>query len=103
LAIVDQGRLVALDTPQGLITTYANQIRVVFTTEHTDLSWLEGIPQVRKVTRHGPRVEVEGSGPVLALVAASLVDHGIVPSDLRMEQPTLEDVFLAVTGHGDRN
>ena len=99
LAIVDQGKLVALDTPQGLITTYASQIRVVFTTEHADLSWLEQIPQVRHVTRHGPRVEVEGSGPVLALVAASVVAHGIVPSDLRMEQPTLEDVFLAVTGY----
>jgi ABC-2 type transport system ATP-binding protein len=103
LAIVDQGRLVALDTPQGLITTYANQIRVVFTTDHADISWLEQIPQVRSVTRHGPRVEVEGSGPVLALVAALLVAHGITPSDLRMEQPTLEDVFLAVTGRRDRN
>jgi len=26
------------------------------------------------------------------------VAHGITPSDLRVEQPTLEDVFLAVTG-----
>jgi len=103
LAIVDQGKLVALDTPQGLITTYASQIKVVFTTEHSDLSWLEQIPQVRSVTRHGPRVEVGGSGPVLALVAASLVAHGIMPSDLRMEQPTLEDVFLAITGHKDGN
>jgi len=103
LAIVDQGKLVALDTPQGLITTHANQIRVIFTTDHVDISWLEQIPQVRSVTRHGPRVEVEGSGPVLALVAASLVAHGITPSDLRMEQPTLEDVFLAITGHKDRN
>jgi len=103
LAIVDHGKLVALDTPQGLITTYASQIKVVFTTEHSDLSWLEQIPQVRSLTKHGPRVEVGGSGPVLALVAASLVAHGITPSDLRMEQPTLEDVFLAITGHKDRN
>ncbi len=103
LAIVDQGKLVALDTPQGLITTYANQSKVVFTAEHTDLPWLKQIPHVRSVTRHGPRVEVEGTGPVLALVAASLVDHGIVPSDLRTEQPTLEDVFLNITGHGAHN
>jgi ABC-2 type transport system ATP-binding protein len=103
LAIVDQGKLVALDKPQGLITTHANQIRVIFTTDHADISWLAQIPQVRSVTRHGPRVEVEGSGPVLALVAASLVAHGITPSDLRMEQPTLEDVFLAITGRRDRN
>jgi ABC-2 type transport system ATP-binding protein len=103
LAIVNQGKIVALDTPQGLITTHANQIRIIFTTERTDLSWLEQISQVRRVIRHGPRVEVEGSGSVLALVAASLVAHGIMPSDLRMEQPTLEDVFLNITGHGATN
>jgi len=103
LAIVNQGRIAALDTPQGLITRYANQIRVIFTTDHADLSWLEKVPQVRSVTRHGPRVEVEGNGPVLALVAASLVEHGIIPSDLHMEQPTLEDVFLNITGYGARN
>ena len=100
LAVVDKGRIVALDTPQGLISTHASQLRVVFSTDHTDLSWLEEVPYARRITRRGPRVEVEGSGPVLALVAAALVEHGITPSDLRVEQPTLEDVFLALTGHG---
>jgi hypothetical protein len=37
---------------------------------------------------------------VLVLVAAALVEHGIVPADLRIEQPNLEDVFLKLTGHG---
>ncbi len=100
VAVMDCGRIAALDTPQGLIATYAGQIRVIFSTERTDLSWLEEVPHVNRVTRRGPRVEVEGSGPVLALVAAGLVDHGITPSDLRVEQPTLEDVFLTITGHG---
>jgi ABC-2 type transport system ATP-binding protein len=54
---------------------------------------------VRKVARNGPRVEVEGNGSLLALVAAALVEHDIVPADLRVEQPTLEDVFLKLTGH----
>jgi ABC-2 type transport system ATP-binding protein len=35
---------------------------------------------------------------VLAYVAAALVEHGIVPADLRVERTTLEDVFLALTG-----
>jgi hypothetical protein len=34
---------------------------------------------------------------VLALVAAKLVSHGLVPADLRVEQATLEDVFLRLT------
>ncbi len=98
LAIVNQGRIVATDTPQGLITTYADRIKVIFSTEHEDISFLEEIPQVNRVTRRGQRVEVEGNGAVLALVAAALAGHGIIPADLRAEQPTLEDVFLSITG-----
>ena len=103
VAVMDQGRVAALDTPQGLITTYAGQIRVIFSTERADLSWLKDVPHVHRVTRRDSRVEVEGHGPVLALVAAALADHGITPSDLRVEQPTLEDVFLTITDHGVRN
>jgi ABC-2 type transport system ATP-binding protein len=99
VAIVDRGKVVASDTPQGLINKIASEVHVIFTTEKTDLLWLDKVPGVKKVTRQGWRVDVEGSGPVLALVAAALVEHGIVPSDLRVEQPTLEDVFLKVTGH----
>jgi ABC-2 type transport system ATP-binding protein len=99
LAIVDRGKIVATDTPQGLITQNTSEVRVIFTTEQTGLTWLEKIPGVKKVTAQGQRVEVEGGGPLLALVAAALVEHGIVPSDLRVEQPTLEDVFLKLTGH----
>ena len=98
LAILDQGKIVAMGTPQGLITEYASEIKVIFTTDQEDLSWLDEIVQVRKITKSGPRVEVEGSGSVLALVAASLVEHGITPCDLRIEQPSLEDVFLKLTG-----
>jgi len=97
VAIVDRGKIAAINSPQGLITEYASQIRVILTTEETDLAFLNEIPQVKRFSRSGPKVEVEGSGPVLALVAAALVEHGIVPADLRVEQPTLEDVFLKLT------
>jgi ABC-2 type transport system ATP-binding protein len=99
LAIVDKGRIAAMDTPQGLITEYVSGVRVIFSTDRTGLSFLDEIPQVKRVTRSGPRVEVEGSGAVLAKVAATLVQNGIVPADLRLEQPTLEDVFLKITGN----
>ena len=50
-------------------------------------------PQVKKVTRNGRTVEVEGIGSFVSLMAAKLVSHGIVPNDLRTRQPSLEDVF----------
>lgn len=99
LVVVDRGRVVATDTPQGLIARHGGGIRVLFSMAEEDLSWLERVPGVEGISRSGPRVEVTGSGPVLALVATELVSRGIVPEDLRIEQPTLEDVFLAITGH----
>jgi ABC-2 type transport system ATP-binding protein len=99
VAVVDRGKIIASDTPRGLISRYTSEVQVIFSTEKTDLPWLEQVPGVKKVVRQGLRVEVEGSGPLLALVAAALVAHGIVPADLRVEQPSLEDVFLKLTGH----
>jgi len=98
LAVVDLGKVVASGSPQGLIARYTSEGRVLFTSEKTDLPWLATVPGVKKVAVKGQRVEVEGSGPVLALTAAALVEHGIVPADLRIEQPSLEDVFLKLTG-----
>ncbi len=98
VAIVDRGKIVAMDTPQGMVTQYATGVRVIFTAEARDLLWLKDVAGVKNVVRNGPRVEVEGSGPILALVAAALVARGIVPADLRVEQPSLEDVFLKLTG-----
>jgi ABC-2 type transport system ATP-binding protein len=98
LAVMHQGKIAALDTPQALINTYAGAIKVIFSTEITDIGWLKTVPHVHSISRQGPKVEVKGDGPVLALVASELVKHGIIPLDLRKEQPTLEDVFLKITG-----
>jgi ABC-2 type transport system ATP-binding protein len=94
VAVIDQGRVVATGTAQELIARSQEGIRVRFSTDREDISFLESIDGVREVARRGPNVEVGGTGPVLARVAASLVDHGIVPADLRMQQPTLEDAYM---------
>jgi ABC-2 type transport system ATP-binding protein len=99
LAVIDKGRVIALDTPRGLIGSYADELRVIFTTDLSDLDWLHKVDGVKSIERDGPRVMVYGRGAVLALVAASLVEHGIIPEDLHLEQPSLEDVFLKITGH----
>jgi ABC-2 type transport system ATP-binding protein len=101
LAIVNRGRIVATDSPQGLINKYATQIKLSFSTDEPDISYLENIESVKSVNRYGARVEIIGTGPVLALVSAALVEHGFVPADLRVNQPTLEDVFLTLTSDED--
>ncbi len=49
------------------------------------------------VRRHGPEVHVEGTGPLLAHVGAHLVAAGRPALDLRIERPSLEDRFVALT------
>ena len=99
LAVVEAGRTVAVDTPQGLISAHTGGVRVVFTCAESGLDFLDRIEHVQRVSRHGTRVEVAGDGPVLALTGAALVQHGIVPTDLHVEEATLEDAYLHLTGH----
>jgi ABC-2 type transport system ATP-binding protein len=99
VAVVERGRIVALGPPVALIDEYAPDLRVVFTAGDLDVSWLGTLDHVHAVTRRGSRVMVQGDGPVLPLVAAALVERGFVPADLQVERPSLENVFLELTGH----
>ena len=99
VAVVDGGNIIALDTPRGLVARYDPLEQVVFTCDLDELDWLGRVPGARRVVRRGPRVVVEGTGPLLAHVAAALVARGVTPVDLRVVEPSLEDVFLKLTGH----
>ena len=103
LAIIDRGRVIATNTPQKLIDSLHLPVRVLFSTEQHDLSWLEDLEVVDSVSRRGDEVEVLGGGAALALVAHQLVSHDIVPTDLRVVRPTVEDAFLALTGKSVRS
>ena len=103
VAVVDEGRVIALDTPQGLIDGLGLPSVVRFTTPEPDLGWVERLDVVESLTRHGDAVEIRGKGALLALVASELVAHGIVPLDLRVDRPSVEDAFLALTGRKTRD
>ncbi|MCA9937961.1 MAG: ABC transporter ATP-binding protein [Anaerolineales bacterium] len=104
LAIVDKGRIVALDTPQALIRQVQGENRVRFTANgQFQVSMLETVPSVSRVTQSGNDVVVYGDGALLAHVAARLAEFGIAPDDLHADRANLEDVFLALTGNDIRN
>ena len=97
LVVIDSGTVVAEGSPQGLIERYGGGVRVRFSHPGDDLSWLREVPHVTEVLQVRDRYEVRGNGPVLAYVAAALVERGIAPVDLRQERASLEDVFLTLT------
>ena len=100
VAIVDHGKIVALDTPQNLIDSLGADHRVVFEVEGTlNEESLRAVPGVVRVERAGGRVVVYGQedGLVKGVVDA-LEAEGIRFVNLRTERPTLEDLFLALTG-----
>jgi ABC-2 type transport system ATP-binding protein len=103
LAIIDHGRVIALDTPQGLIAKHGGSQMLTFSSAEPDLGWLEDLDVVQSVERTGERVTVTGEGALVPLASAALVQHGIVPHDLRVHQRSLEETFLRLTGRDNSN
>lgn len=100
VAIVDHGQIVALDTPQALIDSLGAENRVVFEVQaQFDDEPLRAVPGVVRVEQIGERVVVYGRGEgLVGAVVGTLEGRGVRFENLHTEQPTLEDVFLALTG-----
>jgi ABC-2 type transport system ATP-binding protein len=100
VAIVDSGKIVALDTPSGLIQSVGVDKRVSFNVAGKfDEGIFADCPGVSGVTRSGDRIAVQGRGDtIVGDVIRTLEAGGAGYSDLRTEQPSLEDVFLSLTG-----
>jgi len=108
VAVIHRGRIVALDAPEHLVATAAARRRVSFRVDGTHdsgghathaLGSLGSLPTVRSVRRIDGRIIVEGRGDALVGdVIGALAGSGIRALDLRTEQSSLEDVFLALTG-----
>jgi ABC-2 type transport system ATP-binding protein len=99
VAVIDSGRVVAIDTPAGLVARAATEQRIRFRpSAPLDGRLLTDLPEVRSVSRIGPQVVVTGSGNLLNAVISTLARNQIVAAELRVEQANLDDAFVALTG-----
>ncbi len=105
VAIIDRGKVIALDSPQNLIDGLGDESRVVFETSAPfEPALVECLPGVSRVEKIGDRVVVYGRKDGLVSRIANALDEVHFPFDnIRSEQPTLEDVFLKLTGNEIRN
>jgi daunorubicin resistance ABC transporter ATP-binding subunit len=99
IAVVDHGRVVANDTPANLKASLGSTV--------IELGFADGVAD-RAVALIGARAERDGSvvrittdrsTAVLIETLRTLDAAGIAPERLTVREPSIDDVFLALTGH----
>src|SRR5258708_19170283 len=100
VAIIDHGRLVDIGPPAVLVRRHCPERTVIVTTEDPSaLARFGAIPNVESVSADGSQLSILGRGEDLVTqVIHCLAEHRIRVIDFRTELPTLEDVFLKLTG-----
>lgn len=101
VAVVKNGRIRAVGTPSDLRRDHGGAVRVRFTASLADSEFLAQVDGVAGVRADGDAYELTGSGPILARVAAALVARGVEPDDLEVVRPSLDEVYLRLTGSPD--
>jgi ABC-2 type transport system ATP-binding protein len=104
LAVIDAGAVAALGTPAGLIAGISAEQRIRFRpSQPLDDAVLIALPEVTQVKHHGGQLEVVGTGNLLQAVTSVLATRSIIAADLRVEQATLDDAFVQLTGRKGRD
>ena len=105
VAIIEHGRIIDIDTPERLVSRHCPERTVVLTTADADAEErFRNIARAESVTRQDARVTIRGSGDdFVTSVIHCLSESRITVTDFRTVHPTLEDVFLKLTGHSIRD
>ncbi len=98
IMVIDHGRIAAIDTPDGLIHRMGAEQRMRFRpSEPLDDALLTSLPDVTAVQHDGSQTIVTGTGNVVHSVTSLLAQRHVIAQDLRIEQASLEDAYLALT------
>jgi ABC-2 type transport system ATP-binding protein len=109
VAIIDHGKVIAVDRPTELVAAMnADQIvefrtRPALTTgQESEICALSGVGSL--ACHEGALVlSVSRIGATLPTLLAALDQHGLEVLELKTHQPTLEDVFVSLTGRALRD
>jgi len=103
VAIVDEGKIIALGSPRELQQRMLGMSRIeVVTIEQVPMNGTSEFPWAEKttVTEEHKTIVIQTSSPAKTLVeVVKWVDHaGLGFEDIHLKRPTLEDVFIELTG-----
>ena len=105
VAIIDHGRIIDMDSPEGLVRKHCPERTVVLATDDALAAERFGaMPRVAAVAGENGRLTIRGTGDdFVSAVIQTIGEERIRVTDFRTVLPTLEDVFLKVTGHSIRD
>lgn len=103
LAIIDHGKVLALDTPENLKRSVGADTIVTVSADGDLQALADALRDVQGVHRaeiQGSSVVLHatGSGRILPLVVNAAEGAGVFVTDLTIAEPTLETVFIRLTG-----
>lgn len=105
IGIMDQGKLIALDTPNNLVSSIEAESAIEFKTKYPDLvDEFKLLESVMNIVVNHDFVTLYTRNLQLSLIALLeyTKEKNIAISDLSTRSATLEDVFLSMTGRGLR-
>jgi ABC-2 type transport system ATP-binding protein len=106
IAFLHRGKLIAQGTPEEFISSLEGMRRIVATLRNpVEYGALEGVPGVERATTEGRSLVIhcaERPG-IVADVVAALVKVGGDITDLAVRRPSLEDVYVKLTGEALRD
>jgi len=103
VAIIEHGKIIDVDTPERLVDRHCPERTVVVVTDEPAAAEVfTQIPHTQ-VSRRDSRFTLSGRGDLVTDVIHCLSEHRIRVTDFRTSLPTLEDVFLKLTGHSIRD
>ena len=99
VALIDNGRVVALDTPAALAERARGGKTVRFRPSAPfDDRLLTGLPEVTGLEHAGQHVVVTGTGELVNTVILALHAAGVTARDVQLDSSNLEDAFVKLTG-----
>lgn len=101
VAIIDHGRIVDINSPAALIRRHCPQRSVILTTDDGSAEVrMRALPDVQVSSGENGTLIVQGdAADLMTVVIQCLAEHRIRVTDVQTVVPTLEDVFLKLTGH----
>ena len=105
VAIIEHGRLIEVGTPDELVRKHCPEQTVVFTSDDADVAVrMQTLGAVERAEGSAGTYTIRGAGDDFVTdVINFIAREGIRVRGFRTEMPTLEDVFLKLTGHGIRD